>query len=71
MMTKLKLTIELDYNAEIMHHDDPDAIEWFFKDILLDDLLILHSDEIGDMIGTVKVLKILKEKTDDKKNHSS
>ena len=66
-MTILKLTIELDYDAEIMHQDDPDAIEWFFKHILNDDLLILHSNEIGDAIGEVKVLEICKEKEDDRK----
>ncbi len=65
-MTKLKLTIELDYDAEIMHQDDPDAIEWFFLDILQEDLLFLHSNEIGDVIGTVKVLEIHKEEDSEK-----
>lgn len=68
-MTKLKLIIELDYDAEIMHQDDPDAIEWFFKDILRSDLLILHSNSIGDAIGEVKVLSVLKEKEDDKEDY--
>lgn len=67
-MTKLGLTIELDYDAEIMHQDDPDAIEWFFTYILQEDLLFLHSNEIGDVIGTVKVLEIRKEENSDKTN---
>lgn len=67
-MTKLRLTIELDYDAEMMHGDDPDAIEWFFRDILIEKPLTLHSNEIGDMIGTVKVLEIQKEESNDKKN---
>jgi hypothetical protein len=65
---KLKLTIELDYNAELYHQDDPDAIEWFFRDILIEDLLMLYSNCIGDMIGTVKVLEIQKEENSDTTN---
>lgn len=67
-MTTIKLLIELEYDASIMHQDDPDAIEWFFKDILREDLLLLHSGEIGDTIGEVKVLEVIepiKEKRDD------
>ena len=56
-MKKLKLLIELEYDDEIMHEDNEDAIEWFFKDVLGDGLL-LHSNEIGDTIGEVKVLEV-------------
>ena len=52
------MTIELDYDAELMHGNDADAIEWFFEDILMQDLLFLHSNEIGDIIGTVKIIEI-------------
>lgn len=67
-MTKLRLMIELDYDAELFHQDDPDAIEWFFKDLLIEEPLMLHSNYIGDVIGTVKVLEIQKEKNSDTTN---
>lgn len=57
-MAKIRMTIELDYDAELMHGNDADAIEWFFEDILMQDLLFLHSNEIGDIIGTVKIIEI-------------
>lgn len=59
-MTKLTLTVELDYDKDLMHGDDPEAIEWFYNDILLDpkSLLFLHSEEIGDIIGTLKIKEV-------------
>lgn len=63
---KLKLEIEMDYNHDIMHGDDPDSISWFYNLLLNSDpedpdsLLILHSNDIGDEIGTVRVLKIMR-----------
>lgn len=60
-MTKIKMEIELKYDDTIMHGNDEEAIKWFFEDILYRDRLILHSNEIGDEVGEVKVLKILKE----------
>ena len=56
-MTKLKMTVELTYNADLMHGDDTESINWFHN-LLKNDELILHSNEIGDEIGTVRVLKI-------------
>jgi len=58
-MAKIKLTIELDYNSDIMHGDDKEAQEWFFKDVLGRDQLFLHSNEIGDEVGNVNVLEVL------------
>ena len=55
---KLTLTIELTFDANAMHGDDPEEREWFFDTILLGEELILHSNEIGDTVGTVKVLSI-------------
>jgi len=59
-MTKIKMLIELKYNASIMHggNKDKEAKDWFFNEILKDKL-ILHSNEIGDEIGEIKLLKIL------------
>ena len=52
--------VELEYDTELMHGNDPDAVEWF-RSTLLNDDLVLHSNEIGDEIGTVRVIRILKE----------
>lgn len=58
---KVRLEIELDYDAEIMHGNTADGISWF-NSILFDpgEDLILHSNELGDEIGTVKILRELK-----------
>ena len=53
--------VELEYDDEIMHGTDAEAVDWFYKDILgskQKNDLILHSNEIGDEIGTIKVLDI-------------
>ena len=53
---KLLMTIEVEcdncYSPEITE------LDWLINDILLnpEDQLILHSNDIGDEIGTVKVL---------------
>jgi len=57
---KIRLIVELEYDTELMHGNDPDAVEWF-RSTLLNDDLVLHSNEIGDEIGTVRVIRILKE----------
>ena len=59
-MKTIKLLIELKYNAMLMHGGDGDkeAKEWFFKDILGGDKLVLFSGEIDDGVGDVKVLEI-------------
>jgi hypothetical protein len=58
---KIKMEIELDYDAGIMHDVDKEATEWFYNEILLGSGgdLRLHSNEIGDEVGKVTVLKIL------------
>jgi hypothetical protein len=61
-MKTIKLTIELTYNNKIMHGNDKESIEWFYNYILKSrrkNDLILHSNEIGDEIGTVKVIDLI------------
>jgi len=53
--TKRRLVIELTYDADIMHGYDPEAMEWF-EDEILGGELILHSNELGDEVGRVRVL---------------
>jgi len=57
-MTKLRLEIELDYDMDLMHADDADGHAWFMS-ILKDPELYLHSNEIGDEIGHVTVVKVI------------
>lgn len=61
-MKTLKLVIELTYDDEIMHGANPEGIGWFYLNVLGDttnDSLMLHSNEVGDTIGVVKVLEVL------------
>lgn len=55
----LTLVIELEYDPELMHGNDPDAIEWFLSTLLNGDLT-LHSNDVGDDIWTTRVIGIIK-----------
>ena len=61
-MKTLRMTIELTYDDDMMHGVEQESIDWFENDILLNKAggedLLLHSNEIGDTIGTIKVLDI-------------
>lgn len=57
-MKKLIMVVEFEYDDNLMHGNDEQGIEWFMNDILMDEKLILHSNEIGDTIGEIKVLEI-------------
>jgi len=58
-MKTLRMTIDLTYDDEIMHSGDEDkeAKDWFFK-MIGNDRLILHSNELGDEVGEVKVISL-------------
>lgn len=58
---KIKLEIELSYNPDLWHGKDKDAIDWFFN-YVLKDKLFLHSNEVGDTIGKVKILSYARKK---------
>ena len=61
-MRKLKMAIELEYDNRIIHADDDEGRTWFLNSVLGDvNGLSLFSDEIGDNIGTVRVLSIPEE----------
>ena len=57
-MSKITLTIELEYQESHFPKDDSEAYDWFINHILYEDKgkLRLHSDEIGDLIGKVTVI---------------
>ncbi len=60
-MKTIKLLLELTYEDDIVHGNCPEALGYFYKEVLGDRIgLMLHSNELGDTIGTVKVLEILK-----------
>lgn len=62
-MRTIKLIVELKYDANMMHGKDKESIDWFYNDILKTKRkndLILHSNEIGDEVGEIKVIDILK-----------
>jgi len=53
-----KLEIELTYDRDTMHGDDEESKRWF-SEILLNTPLFLHSNEIGDSVGNVKITKFI------------
>lgn len=68
-MNKIQLVIELEYDDENMHGKDLESKTWFYTKVLgkdygktkaiqaeEDEELILHSNYIGDYVGTVRVL---------------
>ena len=63
-MKTLKLLVELTYDEDQMHGEDPESIRWFRDEILMcenrEDLL-LHSNEIGDTVGSIRVLQLPEE----------
>jgi len=57
-MKTIRLTIDLTYDEQVMHGNEPEEIEWF-KSILLGDYLELGEfGDLGDMIGSVKVVEM-------------
>jgi hypothetical protein len=57
-MRTIRLTIDLTYDEQVMHGNEPEEIEWF-KSILLGDYLeIGEFGDLGDMIGSVRVVEM-------------
>ena len=56
-MTKMVMTVELEYDEVVMYGNDERSKKWFFDDVLADPYLILRSDFIGDEIGKVRVIE--------------
>ena len=61
-MKTLRLVIDLTYDDYAMHSGDDDSVakDWFLNTCLLHppDRLILHSNDIGDEVGDVRVVSI-------------
>lgn len=61
-MAKLRLEIELEYDADMMYGNDSKwtGWTWFIEKVLgAPEGLTLVSDEIGDEVGIVKVLRFI------------
>jgi hypothetical protein len=57
-MRTIRLTIDLTYNEQVMHGNKPEEIEWFKNILLGDDLELGDFGDLGDMIGSVKVVEM-------------
>lgn len=60
---KIKLLVELDYDDEVMHGDDPEAIAWFNNEIIspTSNNLSLFCNGIGDEVGKIRVIEKLEK----------
>ncbi len=54
-MKTIRLQIELTYDDQSMHSFDRHGLQWFTDILKGDSDLILHSNEIGDTVGEVRV----------------
>lgn len=57
-MKTLRMVVDFEYDDQMMHDPTPDSIQWFREEILGDPELILHSNEVGDEIGSIRVVSI-------------
>jgi len=57
-MKTIRLTIDLTYDEQVMHGNEPEEIEWFTRMLLGDDLELGDFGDLGDMIGSVKVVEM-------------
>ena len=59
----MKLLLVAEVEVGDCYGNDPEEVNWLLKDILLGagaEDLILHSQEVGDSIGFVKVREVTK-----------
>lgn len=59
-MSKLKMLVELDYDAKLHHGQGKEEEDWFAENILSDYAgeLLMHSNVLGCTLGKVKVLVV-------------
>jgi len=55
-MKTIRLTIDLTYDDELIHGDEGISIKWFENILLGDDLYLSELGDLGDIIGSVKVI---------------
>ena len=57
-MKTIRLTVDLTYDDDVMHGDDQESIEWFHSILLGDNLQLGEFGDLGDMIGSVRVVEM-------------
>jgi len=58
-MVSVEIRAVFTYDEELMYGvGDEEARDWFFNDILQGEELLVHSNEIGDTIGTMRVKEV-------------
>ncbi len=57
-MAKIVMTVELDYDPEIIRCDSPESIEWFRR-LLFAGPGTLYSEEIKGNVGSLQVLDVV------------
>jgi hypothetical protein len=55
-MRTIRLTIDLTYDDELIHGDEGISIKWFENILLGDNLHLFELGDIGDILGSVKVI---------------
>ena len=65
-MARIRFEAELDYDGDLICGDDEESKEWFLNQILGNQCgdLILHSNDVGDTVGTIRLIRILPEAMD-------
>ena len=61
---KLKVELEIDLGDNFINENDIEEKVWLFETILTKEELILHSNDIGDSIGTITSIKAHEIKID-------
>ena len=61
---KLKVELEIDLGDNFINENDIEEKVWLFETILTKEELILHSNNIGESIGTITSIKAYEIKTD-------
>lgn len=57
-MKTLIIKAEFTYEPSIMHGNDSEAGWWFRNKILSKNLIVHENEDIGDDIGTLKIIEI-------------
>jgi hypothetical protein len=63
-MKTIRMTIDFTYDDQVMHKDDPEGIEWFKSILLGDNLHLSDFGDIGDVLGSVKVIAETEKKNE-------
>lgn len=57
MSKTLRIVADFTYEPTIMY-DDQESMKWFYEEILTKELIIHENENIGDDIGTMKIISL-------------